>query len=787
MRYYDGRFLIYDSVTKFKASEVTEESLELLGGPSAVSLQVQEGTDLLLPYMKQKGLADPNNFSIPRWFKDMIDNASKVEMAKKGISARLTKSGVDFTEEDVLAIVNVPLEAHARRSTHITSGLLQYASGDLVATQALRRRIMVDDVPYKTANETLNQTSSTDKLGVRLPDAAVVTAHVLGDAYAKTPFEESYSPYPNRMYRMKQIVNILTAKSKEAKIQNINSAIDILTNSYKVKIPELELRKLRNAFQELPLDHVLGNPDNDTLEIQENEQDYYDRLVAFIKFHIHRFNSEVMSNASEEEIKQKSEQDFNTGVLPVRLTEYLDRLVFDASEHNFYHTGNFNYVVGDLDDTEEGVASESGGEKDSQEVFVAKHDPRSSDLDVAAASYLSYSARTFGAEVWAEGIIKLMRWGERKIRNLNVGLNNTQYLDLQTMNTVTQQIAELSQFEVDTDEHGRSLDIMAVTFCEFKPYGVKRAKSYPFILVGLEYGYLPGREDALDITAITNLFDVVKSYKAGKEMIYDLSYTEGRFHNDVLREELTDIGLEDLVKGKRKVNILEELMDYAVDNGVLKMAGSASAILRQEEFTEYMSTEPLLGRLADTPKPLRAATVQGGLLAVFQEGADDCQLTDLAELLNWYQDNVYETHLAGYNKLLGFEATGDNALLNNKNLKTSNFFGQGEEEEEQEEIEEFMYPIYEGPELKFNKIIRKPNDETVIGAYAVTPDGFRVFAGTNEIKEFAVAGQTVHTGQILLSLLETTLSADTKNGYTSKTKVLSDQSVISIYSALHGN
>lgn len=786
MKFYEGRFLIYDSVTKFKASDLTAESLEMIGGTEAIAIKVHEATDLLLPFAKHKSLTDPNNFNIPKWFESMIQNADKKDMAIKGIAQRLTTANIEFTQEDVEAIVNVPLELDALRTSSVSPKLLEYTVGDMQATTKMRRRVMVDDAAYKHPNATLNQTTNTDPLSIRLPDADVVISHTIGESYADTPFQDTYTPYPNRLYRTKQIVSILTSATPQIRQENINRTIETLQKAYEIKIGDAEARKLRSSFDLLPLEHVIGNPDNDTVGILPNEQNYYENLVEFIKYHIHKFNKEVMVNASEEEVKAKSEQDFNSGVLPVRLTEYLDTLLFDVLNGNFYHTGNFNFMVGDLDSPEEESTTKEAAD-DSLNMIMAKDDPRKSDLNIVASSYLGLSARAFSASVWAEGIIKLMRWGNRKVKNLNVGTNNTQYLDLQTMNLVTQQLADLSQFEVEQDEQGRTLDVLAYSYCDFMPEGSKRAKSYPFLLVGSEYGYVPGVEESISVTYITTLFDLVRSYKEGSPLVYDLSFVDGKFVDESVRTDMLSLDLEELRKGNRKIKISEELIDYAVDNNVTKMQGPAFALLRQDELQDYMSNEPLIERLAETPKPMRTSVVQGGLLAVFQENAENNDTTNLAELLNWYHEEVYPAHLEGYNKLFGFETEAtETSKVNVKNLKTSHFFEQKEVVEEQEEIVEFMYPVYEGPELQFGKIARNGKDDTVIGAYAVTAEGVRVFAGTDEIKEFSMSVPTVQTGQILLNLYEIMLSADSKNNYTAKHKVMSATSAFSIYKGLAG-
>lgn len=540
MKYYDGRFLIYDSETKFKASELTLESLELIGGTEEVRLRYHEATGLVLPYVLTKSITDrKNNHNLLRWFENMINNSDRKDLASKGLADRLTKLSISFTQEDIDIIVNVPLELVGQRSSPVSEGLLAYVYGDWQAAVTLRRRIMVDDVSYKHPNKTLNQNTNTDELGVRLPDAEIIVSHIIGELYANIPFQGTYSPYPNRLYRMKQIVAILTSSTPAIRLDHINRTISMLTDTYNIKIPSIELRQLRSAFKILPLEHVIGNPDNDTVEIYDNERAYYENLVDFIKYHITKFNKEIMVNSSVEEIVAKSEQDYNTGVLPLRLSEYLEQLLYDVLYSNFYHTGNFNYIV---------KYPEVSPYKDNMGLVIDKDDINQSDLNILVANYLGQSAKTFSASVWAEGIIKLMRWGDRKVKNLNVGLNNTQYLDLQSMNLIKQQ-----------------------------------------------------------------------------------------------------------------------------------------------------------------PKTI----------------------------------------------------------------------------EEQEEGKEFMYPIYEGSELTFNKITRRPNDDTIIGGYA-DAQGFRIFASVEEITSFAVDGAHTHAGGVLLNMFQTLLSADTENSYVSRTKVISEKTIHTIYKALEG-
>jgi len=810
----EGRYLIYDSESRIKASQLTPEALEALGGPNKVSLKLHEPTGLVLPLFKRIPVSQIGNTrDLPNWFQIMRQNPERAEEAIGKLEQMLTAVGVEYTDEDIREIVYTPLEC---MSPELLGGLdrelLEYVDGDLAVSRIIQSRILVDDVKYSHDNVTRSGISTNDApIGLRLPDSDIIVSHVLGEPYQTTGYESTfnvypnspYKQYPNRLYKLRHIEPILATTNPTVRKQKVQEAIDYFETTFKKKLSAQEVRNI-TAFEAIPIEHVIGNADNDTVEIYSNEQPFYENLIDFIKYHIHKFNKEVMIADSEEAIQAKSDEDFRTGNLPVRLIEYLTQILDDVLRANFYHTGNFNYIVGDLDakeDDDDDSIYEKGSdasEKDTMEIGVTKQNHTDADLDKRAAEYLLFSGKNHTASVWAEGIVKLMRWGDRKVRNLNVGVNNTQYLDLKTMALVTQDLADLSQFEVDADEQGRTLDALAVSFYDFKPEGSKRASSYPFIVYGKEYGFVPSDDEEYSVSYVTTLFDIVQSYLKQQPSVYYLAFDGEKFYRDGGDSKEIDVvyvELQHLIDNKPKIKVSDELMDYAIDNNVVLMQGNAYSLLNAEALEYYMSDEPLLERLAETPKPMRSNVIQGGLLKIFQEGASDYGAgsgeEDLVDLLNWYYKEVYPTHLEGYNKLFGFASAGTaNPNINVVNLKASHLFMDAEQpqqaEEPQEERLEFMYPIYNGPELTYNKILRSPKDPTPIGACAILPDKSLVFAGLDEVTSFAIDGAPVNTASVIVKMLEVTLGADTSNGYVTPHQVKSPDSIFKIYRALAG-
>lgn len=805
-----GKFIIYDDETDFKAWELNPSALEKIGGPEYVSLRVHDATGLLLPMYRTLPPSKINN-SIDlgqNWFAGAHQSKHDLSRAYNNLPPMLQSKNVIPTEELVDTLIQTPLKCKTPDMlSRLSEGLLDYVDGDMSVTRIIQSRILVDDVEFPHQNITYSNIQSNDEtIGLRLPDADVIISHVLGEEYDSTGFESTfnvyprsaYKQYPNRFYKLRHIEPILATSNPAVRKQKIQEAVDYYTSNISSLTNEDE--KLIAAFEVLPIEHVLGNPENDTVDIYDNERNYYENLIAFIKFHIKKFNQEVMISESDEAIEAKSEEDFNTGNLPVRLTEYLSQILKDVLVANFYHTGNFDYQKGDIDKEEDDDGVYRGFNDNSDDktlsIHISKQNHTEADLDKRAEEYLMMSSKRHTASVWAEGIIKVMRWGDRKVRNLNVGVNNTQYLDMKSLVLVTQDLSDLSQFEVDKDPQGRSLNVMGYSYCDFTPKDSRRAVSYPFVLLGKEYGYVPSDPEEYSISYATTLFDIVRSYTMGKPSVFYINF-DGEKFVDELKEtgssvSLVELSLEQLISGKPKIKILDELTDYAIDNNVVLMHGTSYGLLNQEALGEYMSDEPLTERLVETPKPMRTSVVQGALLKLFQEGAKDYSSSsdsiDLVDLLNWYYNEVYPTHLEAYTKMFGLAKVDEAVLskINAKNFKAAHFFTEPEIDEQEEERPQFMYKVYDGPELQFVKIIYSAANPKIVGGYAVLPNKTMVFAAPDEITSLIVNSQDMPLAKVIARLFEVMVSADTTNIIDHPNQVMSNDTMHKIYLAIVG-
>lgn len=798
MRIYDGKFLILDLSNGFAASNITVAELEKLGGKDEVKLRRHEQTGMVLPEIVNKPAYSQAQVNIEGWFSNVLNNREQVPNLVQPVIDMLAQSGHTIDETIAQQLLDIPLECDLNRTKSIDKRLLAYAEGDMQAAIILNRLVLVDDVEYENTNEFLRMRKEDDEVRLQLPDADTIITHQLGTPYYIDKLREVWAtPLPNRLYDYKDIVDILNAPTPEKRKTLINDLLTALTapKGFDLKLDASELSELRDRFEIIPLEHVIGLEENDTKGIFENEQAFYDNLIAFTKWHIKRFHREVLGNIDEAELEARTEADFAKGEIPVRLKEYFNSLIRTVSRTGFKFTGNFMYISGDVDgdydsDESEDVSfSESSSSRDESSsmdkvnYINQKANPNQSDLNVVISEYLDSSAPTQGASVWAEAIVKLMRWGSRKIKNLVVGTNNQLYLDLVKSQILTQQLANLADFEVDRDSQGRSLEILGATYVDFKAEGESRVRSYPFILLGVEEGYLPNVEEPITVTYTTTLFDIVKQFLAGEGIVYDIQFDGEKFIDELDRRPLAEYQFTDVATAKRKNKVLEELKDYAVDNGIADIGGTSNAVLRVRELAPFQELSPVLPRLSADSKT-RTRIVQGTMLAIFQEGAQDFDSTELAPLLNWYYENVYPTHLEQWNECLGLAPQQQENNVNARNMAASTLFTgnneEGEVEVEVEEEMEFMYPIYEGEPLAFGPIERSKGSGQIIGAYATTPSG-RVFASLDEVEQFDVGVPTIHLGGVLTGMFEVMLTADTQNNLVSKHKVLSSNSIAGIY------
>ena len=156
------------------------------------------------------------------------------------------------------------------------------------------------------------------------------------------------------------------------------------------------------------LEEVIGFEENDKLEIQDNEKDVYEALKNIIKQELVELSTK--KNISVDKL-------IEDGIKPRITSNFIYHMCLYALLKNRCHTG-FIYLIEDMDvdndrtdDDEETVGTKQ--EINDGKRYFEKELPITSipDSGLVLQNYVERCPSSFA---WAETLIKLLRWGERK-------------------------------------------------------------------------------------------------------------------------------------------------------------------------------------------------------------------------------------------------------------------------------------------------------------------------------------------------------------------------------------
>lgn len=220
---------------------------------------------------------------------------------------------------------------------------------------------------------------------------------------------EVYNPYPHPLYNTPYYKDYFTVSDAtrrgmmEVMIEHFN-----LTKEQKTNVPRLDVKR------------VEGDPANNDLPIQANEELFYNALREYIRYDI----TQISPNGDVDQL-------YKDRVCSPRVFDFLNMLVTRFFSHNWFH--NKTIPIKYLNDPEDDDAetSSSDGEEDNK-LFWASEDAQIIDGIILLNSYLDEAAKQIGLDAYVEAIIKLARWGTVKPTVLSItGYNR--YLDLNEM------------------------------------------------------------------------------------------------------------------------------------------------------------------------------------------------------------------------------------------------------------------------------------------------------------------------------------------------------------------
>lgn len=344
------------------------------------------------------------------------------ELAKK---LQATPGGEIYTAEVLVKVARIGYELEQYlngKSQPFKINILPVFYSDINSCQTrvkLHNGRLGDQPSYITSgiNKTNLMSSPDDLFYLELPDYDKLQS---GDFTLQSlmPKGDVAKPYPHPIYYTPYILAAQGSPLKTQAVLNQLAEVITLTEEQKRTIPKI------------PDEHLFGSDDNNLLDIQDNEREFYEALKELIIFDI----KQTFGITNEEEIAEK----YKKATGSRRLLEYLQMLVVSAIELNWGHTGKYPIEIKDDDDDEEDLLDSVNdtdtdeGLKDSRS-FLDLGQKIVVDGFNIVQEFITRAAVTHGAgfDAYIEAIIKLYRWGDRKPKVLK--LTDQDFLVLNTL------------------------------------------------------------------------------------------------------------------------------------------------------------------------------------------------------------------------------------------------------------------------------------------------------------------------------------------------------------------
>lgn len=243
-------------------------------------------------------------------------------------------------------------------------------------------------------------------------------------------------PYPHPVYSTPYYESIFKYGSKQltSRLVEISEMIrQEFTREELTHVPKLDKK------------YVVGSIDNNDLEIQPHEEEFYHALKEYILYDI----SQTYPDMNTEDL-------YKSVTASTRMIEFLDELVNRMITMNWMHTGYFPLTYFEDDDDEDdsrGSEPEDSGEYESANYFQSETGERrvmNGALLLSRFINLAATKGGLGFDAYIEAIIKLSRWGDLKPTSLKLGnFNNILELNTMTVRSSTGNISSLKPVLID--------------------------------------------------------------------------------------------------------------------------------------------------------------------------------------------------------------------------------------------------------------------------------------------------------------------------------------------------
>lgn len=779
MIFRDDSFFIYDTETGFTADKLTDEDLKNLDdslGGFTILVDCYPNTNMLIPVSEVYPSGSSTNI------KGFYKNIEQLSKQPEIICKKLPNVSLEIVKKMIDIACNIKTRTN---SEGLGEDIGEWLVNDPAVRLVYQRQYNPRKIIYKGGNKDVIQNKATDRLFYALPADSLITA-IIDDNNAPLPkMKDLCNAYPSPLYGTKYIKKILEAP-QEARLSQIQYAVKEL-KSMDYDVPDANT--LMRGFKLIPKDYVFGNPENNNLPIQENEQDYYNSLIEFIKHHIHLFNEEVMKGSSKEEIEAKDEKDFNTGNIPKRLELYLSDLLNTIVGYHYGHTGRFVISKGLFLDDETAVESNN----DNFEIAYMTEN-QGSDADICIKGYIQLSAQIFGAGMWAEGIVKIARWGERKPTILEIGENNPNVIELTTFNVHTATL-NIDNLEKLTDSNGRSLYISGYILYEFLVDGM--SNEIPATLIISEKYKNPADETKIEqVFSLISIQDFIRLFHHGvKNDFVGVDYANGRFR--ILDDFEFPLCADSVSALETKTITTEYFVKLCMQHGITNAKPLAYALVNHTSVRDFTpDSEDYLTYLSNYPDVLKANAFLGIMLDAFEKSIISLEFNGLSDYLNNYQNTIYPK----YEELMKcFNPNATSA----QSLATSNLFNEMKPVDKEDNLDfdsinqvdkQAISDLYKGDlsRLSFTKLVmkREKNGEKelkVIGGCAIDNSAnqvIMVFASVNDDVQYNDSSKPALYSRISHLLLGAAIARNPKSSIENIHKFVSEATLETMYRSL---
>ena len=516
----DGKFIIYyeSEGRVVKGSSLATSDIEFMREMEGYGeVDVYPNTKYLIPCCD--GFFIEPDIDIPKFY-EMFE--------LEGFADVLREILPEGHQDKADLLVNIAMTIRNRQ--YVTDDINKY-----VYKSPLANRLYKEQQPPKgftlPFNKTLKQRSPSDKLFVKLPDELALKNLEAGNPAIYPAISEVYTPYPTLIYNTPFIEPIILSSGKE-RTDLIASTIAALKEFHiGCESVQKELAKIENA--NIPVEYVIGDDYNDDLDIQENEQEFFDSVNSWVTHYTKQHIKQTNAGKSEEELNELTQLFLERGRMPKHVLDFFDTLIQEAIRYSYSHSPE---VLLDIDLVSDDEQHDSLPDSVS---LMPRKNPNGYTGEMTTIQYVSYQASQYGYRVWIEALIKLFRWGERKPRNLIVPNDSPNSLDLKTfqMNTKATDIASMEKVQLPS---GKYATVFGIAPGQVFANGEMR-EMFTILMLKTDHR-VPNTGETISYYQHIYLGDVVEAYLDGDEFIDGISLVNGVFEiNDNTIDETDDL------------------------------------------------------------------------------------------------------------------------------------------------------------------------------------------------------------------------------------------------------